>query len=126
MAEAWLNHFGGDKIMVKSAGTRPEGVNHFAIRVLEEVGIDIFHHTSNHVDEYADDRFDYVITVCNNAKEACPFIPAKVENIHHSFTDPANATGTVTEQLEVYRTVRDEIKVFSENFVSKLFNDEEE
>ena len=125
MAEAWIRHYGNNAFSVKSAGTHPEGVNNLAIRVMEEVGIDIFHYTSNHVDEYANEVFDYVITVCNNAKEACPYIPANKKNIHHSFKDPAKATGAIIEQLVVYRQVRDEIKEFSQEFVSQLLDEEE-
>jgi arsenate reductase len=84
---------------------------------MAEDHIDISAHTSNHVDEYIAIPFDYVITVCDNANEACPFFPGKVERFHENFPDPAKATGTAEEIMEEFRRVRDMIKVYSASFV---------
>jgi len=129
MAEGWLRSFGG-ALEIFSAGTHPEAVNPLAVEVMAEVEIDISHHKLNHVDEYLDKRIDYVVTVCDNAKEACPVFPGEVMSIHHSFEDPANvstgaeaqveARGSKEEKLPVYRKVRDEIGVFCEDLYRDL------
>ena len=90
MAEAWLSHFSKD-VKVYSAGTKPEKVNPYAIKAMDNIGIDISYFTSNHVDDYINIDFDYVFTVCDNAKEICPVYPKAKKMIHHSFIDPANA-----------------------------------
>ena len=126
MAESFLNHYGKGFLLAKSAGTHPELVNNFAIRVMEEMGIDMMHNRSNHVDEFASESFDYVITVCDNAKENCPYIPATIKNIHQAFTDPAKAIGSESEQLIVYRRVRDEINEYTKEFVRKIISGSEE
>ncbi|GAB4027464.1 arsenate reductase ArsC [Spirosoma gilvum] len=115
MAEGYLQTFAdrsdhGDRVEVYSAGVAPHGVNPLAIQVMAEDGIDISHHTSNHVDEYTDLPFDYVITVCDNAREQCPYFPSSAEMIHHSFPDPAGS-------LTSFRQVRDLIKAYSLEFV---------
>lgn len=102
---------------VYSAGIETHGVNPKAIATMHEIGIDISSHTSNHVNEYAHLDFDYVITVCDNAKERCPYFPAKVKILHHNFPDPAIAIGTENEVSEEFRKVREMIKVYCENFV---------
>lgn len=84
---------------------------------MTEDNIDISNHTSNHVDEYADVKFDYVITVCDNAKEACPFFPGDVKRFHHNFPDPAKALGTEDEVMDEFRKVREQIKVYAQEFV---------
>ncbi len=94
IAHGYLNFFGKDKVEVFSAGVETHGVNPNAIATMREEGIDISHHTSNHVDEYKDIDFDYVITVCDNAKERCPYFPARIKLVHHNFPDPAKAKGT--------------------------------
>ena len=108
---------------VYSAGTKPEKVNPFAVKAMAEMGIDISNNISNHADEYAHIDFDYVFTVCDNAKEICPIYPKAKKLIHHSFTDPADATGTEQEQLKVYISVRNELaqyfKLFFENCANK-------
>ncbi len=104
---------------IYSAGTKPEKVNPLAIRVMREIGVDISKNKSNHAKEYDNINFDFVFTVCNNAKEICPVYPNAKKLIHQSFLDPANATGSEIEQLEVYRKVRDELKKY---FIS-FFND---
>tara|TARA_B110000444_G_C18524260_1_gene448077 strand:- start:62 stop:475 length:414 start_codon:yes stop_codon:yes gene_type:complete len=121
MAEGILNSFLSN-IKVYSAGTNPEKVNPFAIKVMSEIGIDISQNASNHADEYANIDFDYVFTVCDYAKEICPIYPQAKQIIHHSFTDPAEATGTDQELLEVYIEVRDQLidyfKAFAKNKLS--------
>ena len=121
MAEGLLSFF-SPKTNVYSAGTKPEKVNPFAIKAMAEMGIDISKNTSNHADEYANINFDYVFTVCDNAKEICPIYPKAKQMIHHSFTDPADATGTDSEQLKVYVEVRNQLrdyfKAFAKNKLS--------
>jgi arsenate reductase len=84
---------------------------------MKEAGIDISNHTSNHVDEYRDVPFDFVITVCDNAKERCPYFPTNAQKFHHNFPDPAKATGTADEVNQAFRDVREMIKVYAEEFV---------
>ncbi len=122
MAEAWLSHFSKD-VKVYSAGTKPEKVNPYAIKAMDKIGIDISHFTSNHVDDYINIDFDYVFTVCDNAKEICPVYPKAKKMIHHSFIDPANAKGTEDQQLKVYIQVRNELRDYFKGFVDNdLFN----
>ena len=118
VAEGYLQYFAGNKAVVYSAGIETHGVNPKAIQVMAEDGIDISHHTSNNIDEYMNIAFDYVITVCDNANEACPFFPGKTERFHENFPDPAKATGTPDEILTEFRRVRDMIKVYALNFVN--------
>jgi arsenate reductase len=121
MAEGLLSFLSKDT-KVYSAGTKPEKVNPFAIKAMYQIGIDISKNTSNHADEYAHIDFDYVFTVCDNAKEICPIYPKAKQMIHQSFPDPADATGTEQEQLRVYVEVRDQLsdyfKAFAENELS--------
>lgn len=117
IAEGYLRHFAGDKANIYSAGIETHGVNPKAIKIMAEDNIDISDHTSNHVDEYADVKFDYVITVCDNAKEACPFFPGDVKRFHHNFPDPAKARGTDDEVMDEFRKVREQIKVYAQEFV---------
>jgi len=118
MAEGLLSYF-STNTKVYSAGTKPEKVNPFAIKAMAEMGIDISKNTSNHVDEYTDIDFDYVFTVCDNAKEICPIYPKAKQMIHHSFIDPAEATGTEREQLEVYVEVRNQLRDYFKSFAEK-------
>ncbi|MGV3686221.1 MAG: arsenate reductase ArsC [Daejeonella sp.] len=117
IAEGYLRHFAGNRAEVYSAGVETHGVNPRAIRTMAEDHIDISRHTSNHVDEYIDIPFDYVITVCDNANEACPFFPGNVQRFHHNFPDPAKATGNEEEIMNEFRRVRDMIKVYAADFV---------
>jgi arsenate reductase len=117
IAEGYLRHFAGNKAKVYSAGIETHGVNPKAIQVMAEDHIDIAGHTSDNVDEYLDIPFDYVITVCDNAKENCPYFPTKAERFHQNFPDPAKATGNPDEVMDEFRRVRDLIKVFSKDFV---------
>jgi arsenate reductase len=119
IADGYLKQFAGEKAKVYSAGIETHGVNPFAIKIMAEDGVDISNHTSNHVDEYINIPFDYVITVCDNANEACPFFPGNVQRFHHNFPDPAKATGTPEQKLEEFRRVRDMIKTYASEFVSK-------
>ena len=109
MAEGLLRHEGGERFEVHSAGTVPSFVRPQAIEVMREIGMDISGHRSKSVDEFAGQEFDYVITVCDNAKENCPVFPGKTKRIHWSFDDPAEALGTEEEKLAVFRRVRNEI-----------------
>ena len=117
MAEGYLRHFAGNKATIFSAGIETHGINPRAVEIMKEDGIDISNHTSNHVDEYLEVDFDYVITVCDNAKEACPYFPTKAVKFHHNFPDPAKATGTEEEIMKEFREVRDLIKAYSKDFI---------
>ena len=115
MAEGLLTSFTSNT-KVYSAGTKPEKVNPFAIKAMREIDIDISENTSNHVDEYVDIDFDYVFTVCDNAKEICPIYPKAKQIIHHSFIDPADATGSDFEQLKLYIKVRNQLSIYLKAF----------
>ena len=119
IAEAYLRHFAGEKAEIYSAGVETHGVNPRAISTMKEDGIDISQHTSNNIDEYFNIEFDFVITVCDNAKERCPFFPTKAKKFHQNFPDPAKATGTEEEILEQFREVRQMIKRYSQQFASE-------
>lgn len=110
MAEGFLRHMGGDKFEVFSAGVKPTQVNPLAIKVMVEERVDILSHRSKSVMEFIGQKFDYVITVCDNAKQTCPVFPCKYEKIHWSLEDPAEATGTEEEKLAVFRKTRDKVK----------------
>lgn len=115
MAEGWARHFFGDSIEVYSAGTAPRGVDPRAVQVMEEAGVSLSSHTSNHVEDYLEIPFDLVITVCDSAEESCPVFPAGTRTIHHSFEDPPSIAGKARddgEALASYRKVRDEIRDF--------------
>lgn len=122
IAEGYFRFFAGDKADIYSAGIETHGVNPRAIATMAEDGIDISNHTSNHVDEYRDIDFDFVITVCDHAREVCPYFPAKAVKIHHNFKDPARATGTEAEIADEFRKVRNEIKEFAQKFVATYLN----
>lgn len=109
MAEGWLRHLAGDQFEVVSAGTHPVGLNPSAVMVMCEAGVDISHHVSERVDPYIEQRFDYVITVCDRAQDTCPVFPGASAKLHWNFDDPAKATGTSEQQLIVFRKTRDEI-----------------
>ncbi len=119
MAEGWLRYLTNNKIQVHSAGIIPEGLNINAVKVMQEAGIDISMQTSNHIDEYTHSDFDYIITVCNNAREACPHFPAKIRNIHQNFPDPALVREEDNKIIEKYRETRDEIRDFCKKFISE-------
>ena len=117
IAEGYLRYFAGENAEIYSAGIETHGVNPRAIAIMKEDGIDISNHTSNHIDEYKNIDFDFVITVCDNAKERCPFFPTKAKKLHYNFPDPAKATGTEEEILAQFRQVRQMIKDYSEKFI---------
>ena len=117
LAEGYLRHFAGDKANVYSAGVETHGLNPRAIATMKEDGIDISGHTSNNILEYTGVEFDYVITVCDNAKERCPYFPYNAQKFHYNFPDPAKATGTEAEIEKAFNEVRDMIKVYCINFV---------
>ena len=118
IAHGYLEHFGGDKVKVYSAGVETHGVNPRAIATMREDGIDISHHTSNNVLEYTGVDFDYVITVCDNAKERCPYFPSNAQKFHYNFSDPAKAMGTEEELRVEFARVRDMIKEYCKEFIS--------
>ena len=117
IAEGYLRHFAGKNAEIYSAGIETHGVNPRAVATMKEDGIDISHHTSNNIDEYVGIDFDFVITVCDNAKERCPFFPTRAKKFHQNFPDPAKSTGTEEEILEQFREVREMIKEYSKDFV---------
>jgi len=117
MAEGWLRHLAGDRFDVASAGTHPAGLNQGAIEAMREVGVDISRHASKKVDQFLGERFDYIITVCDSAKEACPTFPGAAALLHWSFDDPAAAQGSLEERRQVFRRVRDEISLRLLQFV---------
>ena len=117
IAEGYLRYFAGDKAIIYSAGVETHGVNTKAIETMKEDGIDISSHTSNNIEEYRNIDFDFVITVCDNAKERCPFFPSNAKKFHYNFPDPAKATGTDNEIKQQFRNVRQMIKDYSVAFV---------
>ncbi|CAF3326882.1 unnamed protein product [Rotaria sp. Silwood2] len=121
IAQGYLQQYLGTSANVYSAGIETHGVNPKAIEVMLEDGIDISHHTSNNINEYRNIDFDFVITVCDNAKENCPYFPATTKNVHHNFPDPAKAVGTEDEILNEFRDVRELIKTFAKEFMIENF-----
>ena len=119
IAEGYLRYFAGDNAELYSAGIETHGVNPKAIEIMKEDGIDLSGHTSNNIDEYMNIDFDYVITVCDNAKENCPYFPTKAIKLHSNFPDPAKATGTEEHIMEQFRMVREMIRQYSEGFVDE-------
>ena len=117
IAEGYLRHFAGEKADILSAGIETHGVNPMAIATMKDDGIDISTHTSNNLNEYLEIDFDFVITVCDNAKESCPYFPTKAKKFHHNFPDPAKAQGTEEEISEQFKLVRQMIKDYCEQFV---------
>ncbi|MBK9091056.1 MAG: arsenate reductase ArsC [Holophagales bacterium] len=109
MGEGWVRHLLGDRVEVRSAGTRPSFVHPRAIQVMGEAGVDLSSHTSKGVESLKGISFDLVVTVCDSAREACPVFPGAKKTIHHAFEDPASGEGD--DALPVFRRVRDEIRV---------------
>ena len=116
MAEGWLRALHGDRYTVYSAGTEATRVHPLAVRAMQEAGVNLADHTSKTVDMLLDERgempFDYVVTVCDDAREACPYVPARCRNLHHAFPDPSAAAGSEAEQLDAFRTARDAIRAW--------------
>lgn len=119
LAEGFLRYFAGDQAEIYSAGIETHGVNPKAIQIMNEIGIDISSHTSNHINEYTSIDFDYLITVCDHAKESCPYFPTQAIKFHYNFPDPAKATGTDEEIMNEFRKVRELIKDYSSTFVTE-------
>lgn len=119
IAEGYLKYYAKDKAEVFSAGIETHGVNPKAITVMKEDGIDISKHTSNNISEYRNINFDYVITVCDNAREKCAVFPSTAEQFHYNFPDPAKVKGTEDEIMQQFRFVRDEIKEYCKIFVTE-------
>jgi arsenate reductase len=125
MAEGLLRHHSGDRFVVFSAGVDPTRVRSEAIAVMQELGIDLSAHRSKHVNEFAGQHFDYVLTVCDHAREVCPVFPGGTKTIHHSFVDPANFDGSEEDRLSkedrmaVFREVRDQIRDYLRTFPSE-------
>jgi arsenate reductase len=127
MAEGWTRQLKGDQIEVYSAGIETHGLNPNAVKVMGEASVDITSQKSQHIDEFRDVKLDYIITVCDHAHETCPWFPSNCKVIHVGFQDPtrmvkeiAENGGSEQEQLEAYRTVRDEIKAFVETLPEAL------
>lgn len=120
IAEGLFRKHLGEGHNVYSAGIEAHGVNPNAIKTMAEIGIDITNHTSNTIDDLPKIEWDYVITVCDNAKERCPILPGSHKKLHHSFPDPASATGTDEEIATAFASVRDEIEDYVNKFVEGL------
>jgi arsenate reductase len=118
IAEGYLKFFAGDRAQVWSGGVEKHGVNPKAIEIMAEDGIDISKHTSNHIDEYKGIDFDFVITVCDNAREQCPYFRTQATVLHYNFPDPAKACGTNEQIMEEFRKVRELIKTYVRDFIN--------
>jgi arsenate reductase len=120
MAEGILRHLAGDRFAPESAGTDPVGLNPRAVDAMEEIGIDIAHHRSKHLQEYLDQHFDLVITVCDRAKESCPVFPHARSVLHWSFEDPAAVSGSEQQKRQAFQKIRDEIVTRVKQFILHL------
>jgi arsenate reductase len=116
MAEGLLRHDAGNRFEVGSAGTKPSSVRPEAIAVMKELGIDISNHRSKSINELAGEVFDYVLTVCDNAKVTCPLLPGQMIRLHRSFEDPAGVAGSEEQRLSAFRNVRDQIRSYLSHF----------
>ena len=119
IAEGFLRHLASEDFEAFSAGTKPSRLNPLAVKVMEEKGVDISGQYSQSIDEFLNESLDYIITVCDHAKETCPVIPGTAERIHWSFRDPADAKGSEEEKMTVFREIRDSIEKNIENFIKK-------
>ncbi len=117
MAHGYFQAVGGTDLKVYSAGVETHGLNPRAVLVMKEDNVDISSNTSNHIDEYSDITFDLILTVCDSAKERCPVFPSQSKQVHFSFPDPADATGSEEDILHSFRMVRNEIKSFVKEFI---------
>lgn len=120
MAHGFMAHLGKGKVKVWSAGVETHGLNPDAVKAMARVGIDISGHASNHIDEYADIGFDYVITVCDNAKERCPWFPGNAIKLHHNFEDPSKFNGSQEDKLKEFDRVRDQISAYCKDFLDRI------
>jgi arsenate reductase (thioredoxin) len=118
IAHGYLEHFSGENIKVFSAGVETHGVNPKAIETMNQDGIDISEYTSNNIDEYGTQEFDYIITVCDNAKERCPYFPSNAVKFHQNFPDPPKFVGTDDEVRVEFARVRDLVKIYCKEFVA--------
>ncbi|PJZ83168.1 arsenate reductase ArsC [Leptospira harrisiae] len=118
IAEGWMRFYAKEKANVYSAGIETHGVNPKAIATMKEAGIDISKHTSNHINEYKDIPFDFIITVCDHAKENCPYFPSDAKRLHHNFSDPSKLVGTEEEVKVAFAKTREEIRNYCESFVN--------
>ena len=117
MAHGYLEHFTNGSAKVYSAGIETHGLNPNAVAIMKEDGLDISTHTSNHVDEYKDIEFDFILTVCDHANENCPFIPSEnAQRLHHNFFDPSKLKGTEEEIHAAFEKARNEIKAYCKGF----------
>ena len=119
IAEGYLRKFAGNSAEVHSAGIETHGVNPLAIKTMREDGIDISTHTSNNINEYRNVDFDFVLTVCDNAKENCPYFPSQAKKFHFNFPDPAKASGTPEQIMQEFTRVRELIKKYCRDFVDE-------
>jgi len=119
MAEGYLRHFAKDKAMIYSAGIETHGVNPMAIQIMQQDAIDLSDHTSNHINEYQGIEFDYVITVCDHARERCPFFPSHAQIFHYNFPDPSKTVGSPDVIEQDFIRVRDLIKEYCRDFVAE-------
>lgn len=116
LLHGYLEQLLGNRAAVYSAGVEVHGLNPRAVQTMADDGVDISHHTSNHVDEYAAVPFDFVLTVCDHANEVCPVFPSAARKLHHNFPDPAKATGSEAEIRAQFRAVREQIKAYAQEF----------
>jgi arsenate reductase len=121
LLHGYLQQLLGDAATVYSAGVEVHGVNPRAVQVMAEDGVDISRHASNHVDDYAQVPFDYVLTVCDHARQVCPVFSSAAPTLHHNFPDPAKATGSEAEILAAFRSVRDQVKAYAHEVVRTHF-----
>ena len=121
MAEGYLRHFANGRAKIYSAGIETHGINPRAIAVMREDGIDISQHTSNKIEEYSNLDFDYIITVCDNAKENCPYFPSTAKRLHHNFPDPAKWKDSHEEIIQQFIKVRNLVKIYCEKFIEENF-----
>lgn len=119
IAEGFLRHLASKDFEALSAGTKPSRLNPLAVKIMEEKGIDISGQYSQSIDEFLNESLDYIITVCDHAKETCPVFPGTAERIHWSFRDPADAKGSEKEKMTVFREIRDSIEKNIKNFLKK-------
>lgn len=111
--------FAKDRAQIYSAGVETHGLNQRAVQIMREDGVDISHHTSNHVDEYSAVQFDFVITVCDHAQEKCPYFPGVTKQLHHNFSDPSKVSGNEAEIHAAFELTRNQIKKFCLDFVQE-------
>jgi len=119
MAEGWVRYYARDQAEVYSAGIETHGVNPRAVQIMKEAGVDISHHTSNHIDEYKNLAFDYVVTVCDHAQENCPYFPSNAKRFHNNFYDPSKLKGSEEEIHAAFAKAREEIRSYFQSFVQK-------